>query len=72
MFNRRGRTRNCEHPRTTTTANYGLTRTVCRDCGMVHLEDMGTAVTTEPKFSEPEMVEVVLEAPENQSVTAAG
>ncbi len=71
MFNLRRRAHNCEHPRTNTTANYGLIRTVCRDCGMVHLEDMGTAVTTEPKILETEM-EVLLEAPDDQSVTTAG
>lgn len=72
MFNLRGRNRQCEHPRTTTTANYGLIRTVCRDCGVIHLEDMGTAVTTQPEVSTDEEVKVVLEADESQSLSAAG
>lgn len=71
MFNRRGRGRTCEHPRTTTTANYGLVRTVCRDCGVVHLEDMGKAVTTELKTAWAEMEEV-LEVSDDQSVPTAG
>jgi hypothetical protein len=42
MFTR-GRTRNCEHPHVTRTVNYGLIRSVCHHCGMVHIADTKTA-----------------------------
>ena len=73
MFNLRGRNRNCEHPRTSSTANYGLVRTVCSDCGVVHIEDMGASVTEVVAIGGLDEVEAsLLEAADDQSMASAG
>lgn len=73
MFNLRGRNRNCEHLTTTATANYGLVRTVCSDCGVVHIEDMGTAVTeTMPNMAVDDIEVALLETADDQSLASTG
>lgn len=73
MFNLLGRNRNrdCEHPTTSTTANYGLIRTVCRDCGMVHIEDMGSISAPAIEVATVEELEVTVDA-DDQSLASTG
>ncbi len=70
MFNLLGRNRNCEHLTTITTANYGLIRTVCSDCGVVHIEDMGNIVSEITAGDDFEAAR--LETADDQSMASAG
>jgi hypothetical protein len=50
MLNLLGRSKPCDHEESITTHNYGLIRTVCMKCGMVHIE----AVRPEPRMDDPQ------------------